>query len=172
VQITPAFLPIEPPDIPAPPDIERWLAQHSPVICSAMFFRPEYGFELLVQAVGRLRKQHPRIGALIMGTGENREQARTFVERQGLQDAVYLTGDVDHELCLALMSRSQAFVRPTLRDGDSISVREAISLGVPVVASNIGTRPEGVRLFEVGDVDGLTRQLNDAFGSRGSGVRM
>jgi glycosyltransferase involved in cell wall biosynthesis len=52
-------------------------------------------------------------------------------------------------------------VRPTFCDGDSISVREAISLGVPVVGSNVGTRPADTLLFEVGDIDGLVRQVEN-----------
>ena len=158
IQIAPAFLPIEPPDVAMPPAIETWMAEHSPVITSAMFFRPEYGFELLLEAMLRLKASYPRIGCLIMG-GEDRREATALVSRQGLDDAIFLAGDLDHELCLAAMARSAVFVRPTFRDGDSISVREALALGVPVVASNVGTRPDDVVLFEVGDVDALVSAL-------------
>jgi glycosyltransferase involved in cell wall biosynthesis len=72
-----------------------------------------------------------------------------------LDDVMLLAGDLDHDLCLSVMARSAVFIRPTFRDGDSISVREAVALGLPVVASNVGTRPESVLLFEAGDRDGL-----------------
>jgi glycosyltransferase involved in cell wall biosynthesis len=160
IQITPAFLPIEVPDVAVPREIEDWMRKHSPVITSTMFFRPEYGFELLVNAVERLKQTYPTVGCLVMGTGEDREQASALVANKGLSDAIALCGDLHHELCLVLMARSAAFVRPTFRDGDSISVREAVALGVPVVASNVGTRPDGVRLFEAGDVDGLVERLD------------
>jgi glycosyltransferase involved in cell wall biosynthesis len=120
-----------------------------------MFFRKEYGFELLVEALAALRTRYPQLGCLVMGSGEDRAQAEALVRQYGLDDAIFLAGDLDHELCLALMARSAVFVRPTFRDGDSISVREAKALGVPVVASNVGTRPEGTLLFEAGNVDGL-----------------
>ena len=160
VTIAPAFLPVEAPQVEAPREIESWMARHSPVIASAMFFRPEYGFELLAEAAGILRETHPAIGCLVMGCGEDRERARALIERRGLEDTILLAGDLAHELCLALMKRSSAFVRPSLKDGDSISVREAVSLGIPVVASRVGTRPEGVLLFEPGDVQGLVEKLN------------
>jgi glycogen(starch) synthase len=57
------------------------------------------------------------------------------------------------------MSRSDVFLRPTLEDGDSISVREALSLGVPVVASRIGARPAGAILFEPGDTDAMLSKI-------------
>jgi len=150
IQIKPAFLPIESRECPVPSAIEHWMKKHSPVITSTIFFRPEYGFEFLVRAVTTLREKYPRMGCLVMGGGESREQAA---------EGMFLAGDLNHELCLALMARSSVFVRPTLRDGDSISVREAHALGVPVVASNVGTRPDGVVLFEAGDVNGLVDAL-------------
>lgn len=162
LRIAPAFLPFEAPVIPVPPDIEAWLNQHSPVIATTMFFRPEYGFELLVEAIERLRVRYPKVGCLVMGSGENRAEASALLTSRGLTGAMFLAGDLDHDICLALMSRSGVFVRPTFRDGDSISVREAVALDVPVVASNVGTRPENVFLFEAGDVDGLTRQVERA----------
>jgi len=43
------------------------------------------------------------------------------------------------------------FVRPTLADGDAVSVREALALGRVVVASAVGERPAAARLFPAGD---------------------
>src|SRR5262249_47091467 len=136
-----------------PPEIEHWIQEHSPVITSTIFFRPEYGFEFLVRAVAILREKYPKMGCLVMGGGAKGEQAH---------EGMFLAGDLNHELCLALMARSSVFVRPALRDGDSISVREAHSMGVPVVASNVGTRPEGVMLFAPGDVEGLVDAVEQA----------
>jgi len=162
IDIIPAFLPMDAPNVVIPAEIESWRERHSPVVTSTMWFRPEYGFEVLAQAIGHLREQHPRIGCLVMGTGEDREQAAALVAQHDLKDAIYLAGDLDHELCLALMARSEVFIRPTFIDGDSISVREAVMLGVPAVASNVGTRPDGVLLFEAGDVDGLVKRVDQA----------
>jgi len=64
---------------------------------------------------------------------------------------VLLVGDVSHDTCLSLMAASDVFVRATLEDGDSVSVREALSLGVPVVASSTAMRPAGAILFQTGN---------------------
>jgi glycogen(starch) synthase len=160
IEIAPAFLPMESPDVAVPGEIQSWMARHTPFLCATMFFRPEYGFDVLVDALKRLRTPHPSLGCLVMGTGEDRLQAEALLQEAGLSDSVWLAGDLDHELCLTLMAKSSAFVRPTFRDGDSISVREAQALGVPVIATNVGARPDGVFLFEAGDVDGLVEQVN------------
>jgi len=159
LDITPAFLPIEPPRVTVPAELDGWMKAHSPLISSTMFFRPEYGFDLLVHAVSALRGRYPNLGCLVMGNKDGCRDAEAFVEQKGLRGSVLLAGDLDHELCLAVMSRCSVFVRPTLLDGDSISVREAVALGVPVVASNVGTRPDGVVLFEAGTLGGLITQL-------------
>jgi glycosyltransferase involved in cell wall biosynthesis len=95
-----------------------------------------------------------------MGSGEHQAEARKLVKGAGLEDNLLLVGDVDHDTCLELMSRSDVFVRPTLSDGDSISVREATSLGIPVVASRIGARPSGAILFEPGNVEDMLSKLD------------
>jgi glycosyltransferase involved in cell wall biosynthesis len=163
MQITPAFLPIEIPDVTLPEPIEHWMQGHAPFMTATMFFRPEYGFDVLIEAVARLRERFPHIGCLVMGTGEDRSEAEALVGRSGLSDSMYLAGDLDHEWCLAVMARSAVFVRPTFRDGDSISVREALALAVPVVASNVGTRPEGTILFEPGNVDACVEAVAKVF---------
>jgi glycogen(starch) synthase len=159
LEIAPAFVPVETPNAEIPRGIENWLQCHSPVLSTAMFFRPEYGFELLVASLGELKKSYPQIGCLVMGDGERRDESLESVRRAGLGEAMLLAGDVDHDLCLAVMARSDLFVRPTFMDGDSVSVREAMALGVPVVASNVGTRPEGTMLFEAGNLPGMVEQI-------------
>jgi glycogen synthase len=161
LEIAPAFLPFEKPNADLPEHVDRWIKAHSPILSAAVFFRPEYGFELLLDAMKELRNVHPNIGCVVMGDGEHREKALEQVEKAGLREAVHLTGDFDHEVCLVAMAKSDVFVRPTFMDGDSISVREAVALGVPVVASNVGTRPEGTMLFEVGNKAELVEGIND-----------
>jgi glycosyltransferase involved in cell wall biosynthesis len=95
-----------------------------------------------------------------MGRGEQRAQAEEQVREAGLEGNILLLGDVDHDACLALMSVCDVFLRPTLEDGDSISVREALSLGIPVVASRVGARPAGAILFQPGDVEDMLAKLD------------
>jgi glycosyltransferase involved in cell wall biosynthesis len=59
--------------------------------------------------------------------------------------------DLTRPQALAIVATSDLFVRPTLADGDAISVREALALGRPVVASDVGTRPRNVSTFPAGN---------------------
>ena len=57
------------------------------------------------------------------------------------------------------MKQLTVFVRPTYTDGDSISVREALALRVPVVASDAAYRPQGVLRFTAGNADDFVKKL-------------
>jgi glycosyltransferase involved in cell wall biosynthesis len=168
-EIVPACLKTERTEVSLDPSILAWIARHQPLFSTALFFRPEYGFDLLVNAMARLRFRYPSVGCLVMGSGEQREEAERQIHAAGLEENVLLLGDVDHDLCLALMSVSDVFIRPTLEDGDSTSVREALSLGVPVVASRIGTRPADAVLFEPGDVGEMLSKIELAMATKRNG---
>jgi glycosyltransferase involved in cell wall biosynthesis len=141
------------------PRLEKWFEAHNPVFCSTASNRPEYGTELLVETIARLRLQQKNVGCLLIGLGEEAKEIRTLIEKRGLSESVLLLGDVPHDECLHILSRSAAFVRPTFTDGDSISVREALALGVPVIASDAASRPEGTVLFKTGNSADLMKQM-------------
>jgi glycosyltransferase involved in cell wall biosynthesis len=152
IEILPAFLPAPAAPLELPGDLDSWSSAHHPVISTALFFRPEYGFELLVEAVSELRQKHPRLGCVVMGDSENRPE--------GLPEYMFAIGDVTHESCLAVIARSNIFVRSTFSDGDATSVREAIALGTPVIASDVVRRPAGTLCFKTGDASDLAAKID------------
>jgi glycosyltransferase involved in cell wall biosynthesis len=64
-----------------------------------------------------------------------------------------------------VLAASDLFLRPTNTDGDALSIREAIHLNVPVLASNCVIRPEGTRLFRNRDIDDLERVTREMLSS-------
>jgi len=130
-------------------DIAKWLQTHKPVLAATGSETPEYGIDLLLNAVGHLRStRFPNVGCIVMG-----------LNNPNPPDNVLTIGDIPHLDCLGLMSKADVFVRPTFADGDSISVREALALNVPVVASDCAHRPDGTVLFETGNSEDLATRL-------------
>jgi glycogen(starch) synthase len=160
LDVIPAYLPTPLAPVELPPELAHWLGGHAPVLSTALFFRAEYGFDLLLEAVDRLRLRHPKLGCLVLGGGDGVDEARREIAARGLGDAVFLAGDVVHTLCLALVARSDLFVRPTRTDGDAASVREALDLGTPVVASDAAERPGGTVLFPSGNAGALSEKVD------------
>ena len=167
--VLPAFLGTEGSSDRSKSGPRAWIARHWPLFSTVLFFRPEYGFNLLIAGLAQIRRRYPSLGCLVMGSGEQRTEAEKMVRDTGLEEGVRLLGDVNHEACLTLMSASDVFLRPTLQDGDSVSVREALSLGVPVVASRTGTRPAGALLFAPGDVKEMIAAIERAIAGKAVG---
>jgi len=129
-------------------EIAEWLHTHRPILAATGNAEPEYGINLLLDAVGQLRPRFPNVGCVVMGMNNPHRPAN-----------VLTVGDIPHLDCIGLMSKADVFVRPTFADGDSISVREALALNVPVVASDCARRPTGTVLFETGNSEDLATRL-------------
>ncbi|MGB8508341.1 MAG: hypothetical protein WCD76_08045, partial [Pyrinomonadaceae bacterium] len=63
------------------------------------------------------------------------------------------------------------FLRTTLYDGDAISVREALHIGVPVIATDNGMRPDGVRLIPISNGAALVEAITSQLTSHEDGLR-
>ena len=137
----------------APPSgFEALRADAAPLFSAMLAPGKVYGQELLLEAFAKVRAQHPQARLALYGPGCESIRA----------EGVHAFGELHRKSALALMAASDVFIRPTLADGDSVSVREALALGRVVVASNVGNRPPGVRLVAPGDVDALAHGLTVA----------
>ena len=174
--ILPFVLPESIPADPLPEPLSAFYAAHEPVLVSMGWLEPEYDFQLQISILAKLRRRHPNAGLAILGEGRLRpdlEQARLA---SGCAENILLAGDQPHHVALQSIARAGAFLRTTYYDGDSISVREALHLGTPVVASDNGMRPPGVVLFPARDGEALCAAIDTALagdrptpGAAGSG---
>ena len=159
VAVVSGFYGLGPAVDPTLPDaVETFLREHSPVVGAVASIGPEYGLPLIAETAARLRTVYPRLGLLLMGPAP--------FEHAALGDSLLQAGQLPHPTVLAAMRRLDVFVRPTYFDGDASSVREALALGVPVVASDTDFRPEGVVVFRRGDVGALSDALRIALADR------
>ncbi|MDE5421917.1 glycosyltransferase [Ancylomarina sp. DW003] len=58
-----------------------------------------------------------------------------------------------------ILKLSDCFLRTTITDGDSLSVKEALDLGTAVIASDCVSRPLGVILYETGNFEKLINKI-------------
>jgi glycogen synthase len=155
VEILPAYMEDSSQLISPTNVLNKWFQSHKPLLSTTLSFRPEYGFDTLLVAFLGLRQSQPAIGLVVIGEGEGFESAKQQVAACGLQNTFLLLGEISHSLCLSVMASSNIFLRATRADGDSNSVREALALGIPVIASDVCLRPPGTVLFKNGDADAL-----------------
>jgi glycogen synthase len=134
----------------APPEgLLELRAKASPLYCAMVAPRPEYGQEILLRAFTEVRARLPGAALALYGPASDSVH----------EDGVRAFGELHRAQALALMAACDVFVRPTLADGDSVSVREALALGRQVVATSVGHRPREVRLVPPGDAPALAQAL-------------
>jgi glycosyltransferase involved in cell wall biosynthesis len=142
--------------------LAAFFAAHDPVLLSVGLLEPEYDLELQVRALGRVLTRHPQAGLAIIGSGSLDASLRAAVARTPYADRILVCGDVPHENTLLAIARCSALLRTTIYDGDAVSVREALHLGTPVVATDNGMRPSGVHLIPMGDEAALATAIDAA----------
>lgn len=155
---------LAPPDtsVKVPTNVRAFLDTHSPLFVAVGGLEDDYQPLFLVSAMDRILEDFPEAGLIIVGDGSLRAETEQAIAAGGHAGRIHLTGSIDHGLSLHLICTADAMIRSSLFDGDAISVREAIFLGTPVVATDTSNRPDGVRLFEIGDVTGLVEKLTAA----------
>ena len=94
--------------------------------------------------------------------GKINNSLKTMARQFFLEDQVKFLGEVEHQSALGAIAQADLFVRPSLVDGDALSVREALALGRRVVASAVGYRPPGTCLFKCGESSDLAQKMEQA----------
>lgn len=74
---------------------------------------------------------------IIAGEGEERSILESFIENNNLRDRVFLLGELPPEEVRVLFRAADLFVFPSLNEGFSIALLEAISFGLPTLVSDI-----------------------------------
>jgi glycosyltransferase involved in cell wall biosynthesis len=133
------------------PETRAALGLTPPVLGSVAMFRGSKGHAHLIQAFARVRAARPTATLLLVGDGIRRTWVEGLAREAGLADRVVFTGfraDVP-----ALLAAMDCFVLASTRtEGVPQSLLQALAVGVPVVASDVGGVPEVV-------VDGVTGLL-------------
>lgn len=60
---------------------------------------------------------------------------------------------------VGVLPHADVFIRYTSTDGDSLSIHEALDIGLPVITTNVVSRPKGCTLIERGDSDALKNAI-------------
>jgi glycosyltransferase involved in cell wall biosynthesis len=121
----------------------------------------------LLRAFARLRDTQPalwpRLRLAVVGGGPLEQALHALVAELGLQQQVWLSGARDD--VPAILASFDVFVLPSLSEGISNTILEAMACGLPVLATGVGGNLELVRdgvcgrYFKPGDVDALAALL-------------
>lgn len=109
---------------------------------------PVKGHAYLFKALGSVLAHYPETRLFVIGQGELEQALKQQVANLGIEKAVSFLGlrnDVPR-----LLPAFDLFVLPSLSEGLSVALLEAMAAGVPVLASKVGGSPEIVIDGETG----------------------
>ena len=94
----------------------------------------------LIRAFAKVRSAHPEALLVVVGDGPCRAELQDVAAASGQGDHVRLLGNRDD--IPAVMSALDVFVLPSIAEGISNTILEAMASGLPVVATRVGGNPE------------------------------
>jgi N-acetyl-alpha-D-glucosaminyl L-malate synthase BshA len=128
-------------------------------------FRPVKRVAAVIEIFKRIRAEVPA-QLLMVGDGPDMSEAVGLCRKYELGSAVRFLGD--QEQVVPLLSASDLFLMPSAQESFGLAALEAMSCGVPVIASRVGGVPE---LVEDG-VTGFLRAPEDLTGMASAAVRL
>lgn len=103
---------------------------------------PIKGFDILVKAASNLLEEQKNVYFLIVGDGASRAELTNDIKISGLESHIILTGHKERDEVLSIVKSSDIFIMPSRYEGTPIALLEAGSLGIPIVATEVGGIPE------------------------------
>lgn len=130
------------PATPLPPETRLALRQAAGIgsedifVLAAGRLMPQKGFDILISSIAEVVKKQPHVLLFIVGEGPSRLALEQQAKALGLGDRLRLPGpvaDLGDTLQIA-----DAFVLPSRHEGLPLVLIEALSAGLPIVATQVG----------------------------------
>ena len=135
-----------------------------PVILGVGRLEKQKNFSLLIESCALLRRRGRDFNLCLVGRGLQRESLENFAKNAGMEDHVHFAGYQSNPY--AFMARSAVLALSSNHEGFGNVLVEALSLGIPVVATNCPSGPEEIlcggeygRLVPMNDAPALADAL-------------
>lgn len=129
---------------------ELSIASDVPLVGIIAALRPEKDHRLFVHAAQKILAKIPTAHFLVVGDGPCRATIEKAIADAGIAASVHMLG-VRHDVP-RILAALDVFVLSSQQEANPVSVLEALAVGIPVVATRVGSLAQTVR-------DGLTGYL-------------
>ncbi|HWX75153.1 MAG TPA: glycosyltransferase [Solirubrobacteraceae bacterium] len=166
---------VPPPPGPADPLLAE-LRGRGPVVGALTQLRPGKGLETLLEAAPALLERHADAQLAIVGEGPDLEALREQARELGVAGAVHFMGPSSDPL--GSLRGMDVFVHPSWAEAFPYVILEAMAVGRPIVASDVGGIGEAIVHGESGllapprDAVALARALSELLGDRERAARL
>lgn len=179
----PAFTVIDDPSVPAAARERYGIPLGAEILISVGGMNAHKNILGMLKALPLVIQQVPQVHLVIVGDTsgkgfwDNVPELKKFVaDHPTLADHVHFTGYIDDRELVLLLNGAAALVFPSLWEGFGLPAVEAMSCGVPVLASNRGSLPEVIGnaglLFDPEDTLDIARCVLRFFDEQGLRARL
>lgn len=100
------------------------------------------GIKYLVEAVLKLKEKYPNIRLKIIGEGDEKKNLENFILENKMEKFVKFSGLMPHDQLPKEYKDANIFILPSLNEGMSNTILEALASGLPIIATDTGGTKE------------------------------
>ncbi|WP_423479102.1 glycosyltransferase family 4 protein [Priestia megaterium] len=161
--------------IPSAENLSNYNSSQFNILFLGVLIKRKGVYELLEgfkQFVNDLSENEKKNVSLVMaGSGEEEAFLKQLIGEYNLEGNVKLTGWINTQEKERLLSQSQLFILPSYNEGLPMAILEAMSYGLPIVSTDVGSVDEAVHhhqngyLIEKKDIVAIYDSLNQIYRS-------
>jgi L-malate glycosyltransferase len=136
------------------------------------------GMKYLIEAVDKLLPKYPNICLKIIGDGNGKEKLENFVKEIKLENNVKFLGRIPREKTTPYYQEASVFVLPSLNEGMSNAMLEALATGLLILATETGGTRELLKdgingfILKMKDSDDIAKKLEKLILDKNLGDKM
>ncbi len=120
------------------------LEEATPLVVAVGRLVPVKRFDRLIDALAAAKSQQPKLRAVIVGEGAERDNLERQIAELGATDWISLPGHVNDEKLLDLYRRAWVLASASQHEGWGMTITEAAACGTPAVATRIAGHSDAV----------------------------
>lgn len=122
------------------------------------------GYDVLIKAFAQTKLYKNGSQVIIIGGGNEYRKLSNLIEKLKLKDNIFLVGRKNKEEILKILYSCDLFVHPSRGENFSVAIIEALSTGLPVVATLCGGASECINqdngvLVSIDNIDALAEAI-------------
>jgi len=114
------------------------------IVISARAWEDPYDPWTGIQAFSLAYLQNPKLRLILLGGGSKADEIRKVIQQERLSNVVHLAGQVQERELPDFYQSADCYLSSCPNDGTSISLLQAMTVGLPAVIANAGGNPEWV----------------------------
>jgi glycosyltransferase involved in cell wall biosynthesis len=112
--------------------------QKAPLLLNVASLDEKKNQAALIKAMAVLRKEHPSLKLKLVGEGPDLQMLKSLAEEKAVTDIVEFCGRKNAQEIKAMLDQAMIFVLPSKFETFGVVVIEALSRGIPIVATKCG----------------------------------